>query len=70
MKDVYVMIDRFAEDYFPYEYGDALEYGKDPVEVLRNTPKEVIIEWLQDIVDEDEDNRDEAQRLIDMLKAA
>lgn len=60
----------FYEAFDPYGFSDYASEYDNPMDAIENTDPETIIDWLSDIVKEDDDFAEEAQNIINMMMAA
>ena len=59
----------FYEQYDPYGFSDYASEYDNPMEAISEMDPETIIDWLADIVEEDDDFAEEAQDIINMMMA-
>lgn len=68
-KEIRQRLYNFYEEYDPYGFSDYASEYDNPMEAIESMDTETIIEWLTDIVEEDEDFAEEAQFLISAIEA-
>lgn len=60
----------FYEEYDPFGFSDYASEYDNPMEAISEMDPETIIDWLTDIVEEDDDFAEEARNLINTMMAA
>ena len=68
-KEIKEKLYSFYEEYDPYGFSDYASDYEDPMDAIENTDPKTIIDWLTDIVEEDDDFAEEAQNIINMMAA-
>jgi hypothetical protein len=69
-KEVKQKLYDFYEAFDPYGFSDFASDYEDPMDAIESMDHGTIIDWLTDIVEEDDDFAEEAQNIIDMMMAA
>ena len=69
-KEIKEKLHDFYEAFDPYGFSDYASDYEDPMDAIEAMEPETIIEWLTDIVEEEDDFAEEAQNIINMMMAA